>query len=206
MAENFKATDSSTFNLTPLPDCWIMLPGSGFKDDKIRLFALPEITDTKEAIYSDQTVQGRSSPVKTYSYSSNRTISLIMHLYVTQNSDIERNLKIIRAISALAHPEYNNTYLPPRVAKLKCGRLISDDPDGANVILRSYEVTYETEVQWFWQDAIEPEQLPPGVFGPPSPGKQGTYMPLHVSIPTQWDVVYDWQKLPGHQDVIEGRY
>ena len=195
---NFLATDASHYNLTPLPDCWIQLPDSGLPDDKIELFALPEITDAKEAIYSDQTIQGRSSPVKTYSYSSNRTISLTMHLYVTQNTDILRNLSIIRAVSALAHPEYNNTYLPPRIAKLKCGRLLSDDPGGVNVILRSYEVTYETEVQWFYQDSIYDKS---GVLV-----SAGTYMPLHVSLPTQWDVVYDWQKLPGQQDVINGSY
>jgi len=197
---NFIATDPGSYNLVPVPDCWIELPRSAFQfefeflgrnvnvilDQKIELYSLPEITDAKEAIYSDQTIQGRSSPVKTYSYSSNRTISFTIHLYVTTKADIRRNLGIIRAISALTHPEYNNTYLPPKVAKMKCGKLLGNNP--ISVILRSYEITYETEVQWFWDEEIE------------------TYMPLHVSIPTQWDVVYDWKKLPGHDDVIKGNY
>ena len=111
-----------------------------------------------------------------------------MHLYVTQKSDIARNLAIIRGISALVHPEYNNTYLPPNIAKLKCGKILSDDPNGTSVILRSYDIVYATDVQWFWDEELS------------------TYMPLHVSIPTQWDVVYDWTKLPGHRDVIRGDY
>lgn len=195
---NFIATESGSYNLTPLPECWIELPASSFrdpetgqseivlKDQKILLYSLPELTDAKEAMYSDQTIQGRSSPVKTYSNSSNRTIGMIIHLYVTTKEDIKRNLSIIRGISALVHPEYNNTYLPPRVAKMKCGKLLSNSP--ISVVLRSYNITYETNIQWFWDEDLE------------------TYMPLHVSIPTQWDVVYDWRKLPGHADVILGRY
>ncbi len=193
--KNFIATESGRYDLTPLHDCWIELPGSTLqqdngslylKDNRILLYSLPEIRDAKEALYSDQNIQGRSSPIKTYSYSSNRTIGLTIHLYVTTSEDIKRNLTIIRGISALVHPEYNNTYSPPRIAKMKCGKLLSND--AVSVILKSYEVQYETAVQWFWDEEID------------------TYMPLHVSIPTQWDVVYDWERLPGHADVILGQY
>ena len=99
-----------------------------------------------------------------------------------------RNLGIIRKISSLTHPEYRQTYLPPRMAKIKCGQLLSSSPDGVPVLLKDYSINYETKVQWFYSEKIK------------------TYMPLHVSIQTNWDIIYSWQSLPGADDVLEGKY
>ncbi len=165
-----------------ISDCCIITPDN----KQIKFYSLPEIHDSKSAQYGDQPIQGRSSTVKTYSYSSNRKISLSIHLYVTREDDIENNMAVIRNISALVHPQYDNTYLPPPIARLKCGTLFNDDDNGIPVVLMNYSINYPTEVQWFRYEKI--------------------YMPLHVTIQTEWDVVYSWQNLPGYQDVLSGKY
>jgi len=185
--DNFLATKSSDGSpLREVPDCWIQLGDQD--EDKIKLYALPEIQDSKAVTYSDQTIQGRAAPVKTYAHSENRTINLVLHLYVTTVQDIQDNLNTIRKIASLAHPEYSNTYLPPRIARIKCGKLLSDSASGVPVVLKQYDVNYETDIQWFYDKVAQ------------------TYMPLHVSIQTSWDVVYSWTNLPGYADVILGRY
>lgn len=188
MPDNFLATKISDGDLRDVPECFLDVGEINGQSGIITLNALPEISDSKSVRYSDQTVQGRAAPIKTYAYSENRTISLTLHLYVTKQFDIGRNLQIIRAIASLTHPEYNNTYLPPRVARIKCGKLLSEDERGVPVVLKSYEIQYDNSVQWFWDDEIQ------------------TYMPLHVAIPTQWDVVYSWTSLPGRESVLVGRY
>jgi hypothetical protein len=154
----------------------------------VPLYALPELQDSKSVQYADQTIQGRAATVKTYSYSNDRTIGLTLHLYVTQQSDIKRNLDIIRRIASLAHPQYENTYLPPKIARMKCGQLLSADEFGIPVLMTSYNVSYDTDMQWFYDETIK------------------TYMPLHVSISTEWCVVYSWTSLPGAEDVLKGNY
>lgn len=190
MAYSFYSTDWISGDLLPIPDCWIdlgtsVLSGGDENSGRISLYALPEISDAKSVLYSDQPIQGRAAPVKTYSYSENRTISFTIHLYVTKQSDIGRNLTIIRRISSLAHPEYQNSFLPPRVAKIKCGKLLGENP--VPVVIKSYSIEYDTSIQWFYDE-------------------QYGYMPLHVSIPTEWDVIYSWMNLPGAEDVLLGRY
>lgn len=186
MPIDFLSTNRETGDLRAVPDCWIQFGNDD--EDRVELYALPQISDRKDVSYSDQPIQGRSAPVKTYSNSSNRSINFTIHLFVTKNLDIERNLNLIRRISALAHPEYNNTYLPPRIARLKCGKLLGEDANGIPVVLKNYEVTYDTNVQWFYDEQLK------------------TYMPLHVELTTSWDVVYSWQSLPGHDDVLIGNY
>ena len=57
---------------------------------------------------------------------------------------------------------------------------------GVPVVLKSYNVQYDTAVQWYEVN--------------------GTFMPLHVSIASEWDVIYSWGLLPGHADVLKGNY
>lgn len=182
---DYLATDRESGDLNAIKDCWIQLPGFG-GDDRIELNALPEISDAKTVSYADQTIQGRAAPVKTYASSDNRTISFTMHLYVTKEEDVENNLRIIRAIAALTHPEYNGSYLPPKIARIKCGNLLGSQVGGVPVVLKSYNVQYDTAVQWYEVG--------------------GNYMPLHVSIASEWDVIYSWQLLPGHDSVLRGEY
>jgi hypothetical protein len=185
MPDNFLATNS-TGDMKYIPDCWIRIPGLnlGEDGDMVRLNALPEINEAKSVRYSDQTIQGRAAPIKTYAYSENRTISMTLHLYVTLKSDIKRNIEIIRGIASLTHPEYNASYLPPRIARIKCGKLLSGDPQGVPVSLKSYEINYDNTVQWFWSEEDQ------------------TYFPLHLSLPTSWDVVYSSASLPGADQVL----
>ena len=170
-------------DLYPIEDCWLQF-GDG---EKMPFYALPELQESKSVSYADQPIQGRAAPVKTYSYSENRTFGLTIHMYVTKTADIARNLGWIRKVAALAHPEYNGTYLPPRVARLRCGNLLGKNPNGEPVVLKSYDISYDNSVQWYRND-------------------DGDYMPLHVAISTQWDVVYSWSWLPGQADVMVGSY
>jgi hypothetical protein len=188
MPDNFLATNISDGDLRFVPECFLLVEGVVGGSIRVDFRALPEISDSKSVRYSDQPIQGRAAPVKTYAYSENRTISFTMHIYVTKQEDIRINLGIIRLIDSLAHPQYENSYLPPRVARLKCGKLLSEDELGVPVVLKSYEIQYDNSVQWFWDEGTQ------------------TYMPLHVAIPCQFDVVYSWTSLPGAESVLRGNY
>lgn len=181
---NWNATETGNgYPLKPIPDCYIDTGENG----KIEFYSLPNITDGKSASYPEVQIMGRSAPLVTYSSSSSRTISLTFHLYVTRKSDIQKNNEIIKKIIALVHPEYDNTYLPPRIAKIKCGKFLGgQQTDGVPVLLQNYSIQYDTETQWF-EDG-------------------GIYMPLQQQITTSWLVVYTWSNVPGHKDVIAGNY
>jgi hypothetical protein len=177
-----KAT-SSGGPLRPIEGCYLIIPIEGGLPHTIVFNILPDISDQKGAAYNDETVIARSSPLKTYSASENRSISLGIHLVVSQPSDIETNLVHLRAIQSAVYPRkgIETPFVPPPICKLKCGDLLAKNLELC-VVLKSYSVKFPTEVSWAYK----------------------VFTPFKFDIDTSWDVVYKTEDLPG-QDRIFGR-
>jgi len=167
--------------LNPIDNCYVIIP---IKDGEFVLTFnnLPEITDSKSASYNDELVIGRASPIKTYSQSDNRTISMQMHMIVSAPGDIQHNLACLRAIQSATYPrdgENGAPFVPPPVCRIKCGKLLSNEGELC-VILKSYSVKFPTEVSW----------------------DEGTFVPFKFDIDTNWDVVYKSSDLPGQDRIF----
>lgn len=170
--------------LIEIEDCYLIIPGDE-KCGKIIFDNLPDITDAKTASYSDEIVIGRSSPLKTYSQSDNRNISMQIHLFVTKPSDVTYNLQVLRCIQSAVYPRKGSNgapFYPPVICRLKCGKLLAESE--LCVILKSYSVKFPTEVAW----ATDPVE---------------TFTPFKFDIDTTWDVVYKSAELPGQKRIID---
>lgn len=186
--------------LTPIEKCYIIIPFKGENtttpsrgqflnrnpfiqngEFKIVLNNLPEITDTKSASYADEVVIGRSTPLKTYSQSDNRNISMQIHMIVSKPSDIGYNLNALRAIQSAVYPREGKEigpFIPPPVCRIKCGSLLGNNE--LCVILKNYTVKFPTEVAW----------------------EENTFVPFKFDIDTSWDVVYKSSALPGQEKIF----
>lgn len=170
-------------DLTDLTDAYIIVPNpSGGADFKINLNVLPDISDSKSAVYNNEPIIGRSFPLKTYSHSDDRIISVTIHLIAKKNSDLYTNLLIKRTLESCLYPRSDQTqsvpFKPPPVCKIKMGKLLADNE--LCVIMKSCSVKYPTDVPW---DYI-------------------TYTPWKFDIDTNWEVVYRTSDLPGQEKII----
>ncbi len=163
-------------SLQNIESCHITIPEFG----SIELNVLPDITDGKSASYNDEVIIGRSFPIKTYSHSENRSISMQLHFIVTEESDIQKNLEYLRAIESAVYPRDGKgaPYSPPPVCNIKCGRLLGDN--AVCVILKSYSVKFPTDVAW----------------------DENTYVPYKFDVDTTWEVVYKSSELPGQSRIM----
>jgi hypothetical protein len=168
-------------NLKPIDNCYVIIP---IMDGEFVLTFnnLPDITDAKSASYNDEVVIGRASPIKTYSQSDNRTISMQMHMIVSAPGDIQYNLACLRAIQSATYPRDGANgapFVPPPVCRIKCGKLLSNQGELC-VILKNYSVKFPTEVSW----------------------DESTFVPFKFDIDTNWDVVYKSSDLPGQDRIF----
>ncbi len=172
-----KATIKSA-KLNPINNCFINIPGFG----QIIFDNLPEITDSKSVSYNDEPLIGRSQPLKTYSHSDNRVISMTLHFIATGQTDILSNLEKLRAIESASYPKYETTsgapYEPPVVCIIKCGRLLDDNP--LCVVLKNYSIKFPTDVAW---DAE-------------------TLLPYKFDVETTWETVFSSSALPGQENIL----
>jgi hypothetical protein len=175
-----KATDPQGA-LVRIPNCAIYIPGC----NTIFLDALPDISDTKDAEYSDENIPGRSFPLKTYAYSTNRAINMTLHFYILRPSDVSTRIDNLRAIESATYPRDgsggNTPFIPPPVCQLQCGRLLGDNPVCA--VLKSYSVKYPIDVVWVEQDTA--------------------YLPLKFDVETSWHVIYRSDQLPGQSKIYQ---
>lgn len=172
--------------LVPIKDCYVIIPCEDCKTQekefKIEFRVLPDIGDTKTASYNDENVIGRASPLKTYSQSDNRSISMQMHMVVSTDSDVDYNLRAMRAIQSAVYPRNSHNgapFVPPPICRMKCGRILSEGQELC-VILKSYSVKFPTEIAW----------------------DESTYVPYKFDIDTSWDVVYKSMDLPGQERIF----
>lgn len=162
-----------------------MISVVGIMDEPWQLKTMPEITDSKSANYNSQTVFGRSSPIRSYSDSGARTISVSFDLINTP-IDEGANFEFLRAIAAAAHPQYDQGIAPPPLIKFQCGPLISGKlgaPQGVTCILSSYSFNFNKE------STINDEMVP-----------------FKIGVSLELEVVYSQQTLPGAKDVMEGNF
>lgn len=168
--------------LIPITDCQIEIPGYG----SIVMNNLPDISDSKSASYNDESVPGRSTTMKTFSHSENRTISWTIHFFTVQASDVSENLQAMRALESAVYPREGTggaSYLPPPICRLQCGSLLaSGQPICA--VLKSYSVKFPTDVSW----------------------DKDTYLPYKFDVDTQWEVVYTSSDLPGQDRIISSGF
>ncbi len=163
-------------------DCYLDIPNAG----RMLFYILPEISDSKSAHFNDEPVIGRSFPVKTYSHSDNRTISMKVHFVVWADGDVNTpgspayNLKWLRAIQSAVYPEDDKLapYKPPPICKLRLGDLLGDFDMCA--ILTQYSVSYPTDCVW-------DEELK---------------IPYKFEVDTTWHAVYQTSMLPGQQRIV----
>jgi len=173
-----KATEAGG-TLNDLGSCYLDVTGFG----KIDLNILPDISDTKSVTYNDEPTIGRTTPIKTYAHSDNRTINVTFYFIVTSKSDIQKNISYIYAIQSAAYPRDGSPYKPPPVCKFSCGNLIWDGfQNVVCVVLKSYDVKYNKEYPW----------------------DESTFLPYYVEMSTTWDVVYDSAQLPGQERILSG--
>lgn len=174
-----KATGPSG-QLINLRDCYIFVPNYG----TIYLNNLPDISDGKGAAYNDETPIGRSFPLKTYSHSDNRTISMQLHFYVGKQADVVDNLSYLRAIESAVYPRdqvggaANAPFVPPPICRIKCGRLLANEE--LCCVLKTYSVKFPTDVAW----------------------DEDFYTPYKFDVDTSWDVVYKSSDLPGQGRIL----
>lgn len=163
--------------LVPIKNCYIEIPGFG----KLEMKVLPEISDSKSANYSDEPIIGRSFPLKTYSHSDNRAISMTIHMIVSQPSDLDYNIRALRAVQSAVYPRHgfgDAPYAPPPVCQIKCGRLLAETD--LCVVLKQYSVKFPTEVAW----------------------DENSFVPFKFDIETSWEVVYKSSILPGAERIF----
>ena len=155
----------------------------------IYLKALPEIADSKQAIYSDTPVPGRSQPIKSYGYSSVRSITMKLHFYVTHPDDVSTNMRYLRLLESLVYPRTTPAsqenpgiapFYPPTVCRLKCGNLLNFDQDIC-AVLKQYQVSFPIDVAW------DPIAL----------------VPCRFDVDTTWEVVYTTRDLPGAEKIFD---
>lgn len=189
-----KATNSGKLN--PVDLCFIDIPVSidGLAQvHRINLNNLPDLSDTKSAIYNNEGIIGRSFPLYTYSHSGDRQINMQLHFFSVDKSDIAKNIQDLRAIQSAVYPRKGTSgapFKPPPVCRIQCGSLLSGNPlretpqDDLCVILQSYSVKFPTEVAW----------------------DEEFYVPYRFDVETSWLTVYTSEDLPFQEQIyMSGR-
>lgn len=165
-------------SLREIEECWIRV-GDG---SEIFMRTLPDISDNKDAVYTDGTGQGRSSPMKSFSHSNPRVISWTVHLIVCKEEDKQYILATMRELQSAVYPTNNEPYAPPPICTLHCGSLLEykDGETELCAIMRSCNVKFPTDVVW----------------------DDETLIPYKLDIDLQFEVVYDSNNLPYSNNIF----
>jgi len=186
--------------LNAIDDCYIIIPANvkppedgknsptfKYEEKQVRIIMdnLPDISDSKSANYAEETIIGRTCPIKTSSQSDNRSITVQLHFIISQPYHVNENLAKLRALQSAAYPregeEGGSPFIPPPVCKMKCGNLLGTKE--ICVILKSYSVKFPTDVAW---DA-----------------ESKNFTPYKFDVDTTWDVVYSSSSLPGQNEIFQ---
>lgn len=124
-------------NNDPSQHCYIIvLPDEGEDSSaryEIRFQTMPDkITDSKSAVFNDAQIIGRSSPLKTYQFSSARRISLNLEFFASLEANdvsdpsmlggVTKVKETVNLLRALVNPNYGNKLIArPRKCILRVG-------------------------------------------------------------------------------------
>lgn len=185
-----KATDTNG-QLVPIPKCFITITGITLPGQPstitIVMNNIPDVGDGKQASYTDSPVIGRSSPIKTYSQSDNRTISWTIHLISTSRNDLKQNLGYLRIFESVTYPRKGANgapYRPPSICQIQFGSLLCDEPLCA--VMRRYNVKFPADVPYVTFDE-----------------EGAKYAPCKMDVDLEFEVVYDSASLPGAEHIIQ---
>lgn len=169
--------------LEDITECYIEIG-----DIRITMNILPDISDQKNANYSDESAIGRSMPYKTFNNSENRSIGWTVHFIATNIQDFAGPSSILRKLRLLESAVYPREgqsgapYSPPPICKLKCGEILGSEPLCA--VMKSYSVKFDPTIPW---DPVY-------------------HMPYKLDVDLQFDVVYNQKDLPGSNRILrDGR-
>ena len=173
--------------LNPIPNCYINIPS--LNNETIPMYIVPDLSDSKGAVFSEENGIGRSSPFTSFQHSEARQIGWTAHFILTNKNDQDAILKYIRLLEACVYPLTKDTpgpYSPPPIVKLKCGLLLSGNnyQDEIPAILKSYTLKFDTSVPWDTK----------------------TLMPYKIDIDLNFVVVYNQSKLPGAEMILQSGY
>lgn len=162
--------------LIDIEDCYIATPFG-----TVTMRVLPDIANAKSATYADEPVIGRSTPIKTYSHSDNRSVTWKAHFVACKDGDLEQNLANLRALEACCYPRDgggNAPYTPPPVCRIRCGRLLADTELCA--VMKSCNWSVPTDAVW----------------------DDESYLPYRFEVDMAFDIVYDSGNLPGAEKIF----
>lgn len=169
-------------NLNKIEDCYVDIPNGN--PSRIFFNNLPDLSDSKAAVYNDETIIGRSNPLHTYSHSANRTINVGFHFFLVKPSDAADNLAALRTIQSAVYPREGSggaPFQPPPVCRIKCGDLLSKEP--LCVVLQNYSVKFPKDVAWWTNGG-------------------GVYCPYKFDVDTSWLAVYTSGNLPFQNNIV----
>ena len=162
--------------LRRLKDCYIK---AGTRTLEMKI--LPDISDQKQANYSDESGIGRSAPLKVFSHGDTRSISWSVHFFGESDEESKQNLFDLRFLESLVYPDSGTSTLmvPPPLVTIKCGSLLGDNPLCA--VLKSYNVKFPVDVMW----------------------DETTFLPIKFDVELSFGVVYATFNLPGTKRILQ---
>lgn len=167
-------------NLERIEDCYIRVG-----EDIIYAYVLPTLGDGHQATYNSETGIGRSIPTKTFQSGSDRTISVEWQFFAEGEGKLLGNLYYYRLLTSCTYPVdlpqgASVPFLPPKIVKIKCGRLLGDEE--LCCVVNSVNVNWPTDGPW---SSLE--------YG---------YIPYKFSLTINLSVVYNSADLPGAARIL----
>lgn len=191
---------SQGIELQPLYDCYIRV-GSSISN-KIQMYTLPDISDSHEASYGEETGIGRSMPVKTFGSGTNRTISWNVTFVANSREMLEANLKHLRLLQAATYPRDNAgvefPYAPPPLCYIRCGDLLANGVDEYNDPIIN---NYFTNVPRASQELCVICKSCSVKFPKDVPWSDLGYIPYKFDVSLAFEVVYATDNLPGAERI-----
>jgi len=188
--------------ILPLDDCFIQIGGD--IQNRIFMYTLPDISDSHDATYGEETGIGRSMPIKTFGSGGNRSISWTATFIANDETMLRRNLYNLRLLQAATYPRDNAggiqwPYAPPPICYLRCGDLLSNESDSnGNPLLndnfRGEPFNQSTLCTVLKSCSVKfPKDVPWSDFG---------YIPYKFEVSLTFDVVYNTEDLPGAERIL----
>ena len=158
--------------------CYILNLVSG---EVIHFHMIPDdVSDSMSANYDQQTIRGRSLPIKSYNDSGPRSISFTATLHSSYNQDNSITFTVNK-LRALVYPDYEGKRIYPPLCLIRIGDLI------VKSVVTSVNVTwkkpYRNQTYMFAEVAINAEEVMDNVMDMSEVEKGQYYTRLGLSGP-----------------------